>query len=102
MEKIDNATFEKETKENLPVPMLFLAFMVCSWLVYTYVNRSWLDTFNQVIAWTVSPALTYTSVPIVGISVAFLATIESLFLGLTTIQTGFVLQRRTKKPQNTC
>jgi 4-amino-4-deoxy-L-arabinose transferase-like glycosyltransferase len=83
----NNSTTEirtKETREDLLVPMMILAFLACAWLVYTYVNRNWLDAFDQVVTWIMNPTITYTSVTIAGVPWAFLATIEILFLGVTS------------------
>ena len=67
---------------------MILTFLARAWLVYTYVNRNWLDAFDQVLSWLRDPSITYTSVPITGVPWAFLATIEILFLGVTS---GYLL-----------
>jgi len=74
---------ENETKVDFTVPLMILTFLACTWLVYAYINRAWLDAFQQVAAWILNPSITYTSVPIVGVPWAFLATIEVLVLGFT-------------------
>ena len=74
----------RETRQDLTVPLLVLAFFACSWLVYAYVNRTWFAAFDQVVAWILNPTITYTTVPIAGVPWAFLATLEVLFLGATS------------------
>ncbi len=46
-------------------------------------NQNWLAALQQVASWMLNPTITYTSVQIVGIPWAFLATIEVLILGFT-------------------
>ncbi len=72
---------QRETKEDLLVPLLILTFIACAWLVYTYENQNWLIAFQQVESWIAHPTIIYTSTQIVGIPLAFLATIEVLILG---------------------
>jgi hypothetical protein len=89
------------TTENLPsssrqellVPLMILAFLACSWLVYVYVNRNWIDAFDQVLAWFKNPSIILNSATIAGVPLAFLATIETLFLGLTS---GYLLLNNEK------
>ena len=76
----------KKTREDLLVPLTTSDSPGC--VVYTYVNRNWLDAFDQVLSWSRDPSITYTSVPITGVPWAFLATIEILFLGVTS---GYLL-----------
>ena len=84
MEKNDiQETRKKENWEDLLVPLIILTFLVCAWLVYVFENRTWLAALQQVAAWILNPTITYTSVQIVGIPWAFLATIEVLILGFT-------------------
>ena len=86
-------TRPKETREDLLVPLMILTFLACAWLVYTYVNRNWLGAFDQVLSWIRNPSITYTSVPLTGVPWAFLATIEVLFLGVTS---GYLLLNNEK------
>jgi hypothetical protein len=72
-----------ETKEELLVPLLILTFIACAWLVYAYANRTWLPAVQQVASWIIHPIIIYTPVQIAGIPLAFLATVEVLFLGVT-------------------
>jgi 4-amino-4-deoxy-L-arabinose transferase-like glycosyltransferase len=74
---------ENESKADLTVPLMILTFLACAWLVYAYINRAWLDAFQQVTVWILNPSITYTPVPIVGVPWAFLATVEVLVLGFT-------------------
>jgi hypothetical protein len=89
----DAETRPKETREDLLVPLMILAFLACAWLVYAFVNRNWLDAFGQVLSWIRNPSINYTSVPITGVPWAFLATIEVLFLGVTS---GYLLLNNEK------
>ena len=79
MEAADNQ--QKEARADLLVPLIIAAFLACAWLVYAYVNRNWFDAFNQVAAWVLNPSINYTAVPIAGVPLALLATIEVFFLG---------------------
>jgi hypothetical protein len=81
------------SRQDLSVPIMILAFLVCSWLVYAYANRNWFDAFDQVLAWLKNPIINYTSVPIAGVPLAFLATLEVLFLGATS---GYLLLNNEK------
>ena len=81
------------SRQDLLVPLMIVAFLAVSWFVYTYVNRNWLDAFDQVLAWIKNPSVTYTSVPIAGVPLAFLATLEILFLGVTA---GYLLLNNEK------
>jgi 4-amino-4-deoxy-L-arabinose transferase-like glycosyltransferase len=62
--------------------LLILAFAVCAWLVYAYINRSWFDAFNQVVAWIQNPVINYTPMQIDGLQWAILAALEVLILGV--------------------
>ena len=85
MEKSDvERSDTKETKEDLLVPLIILTFLACTWLVYAYVNRTWLAAFQQVVSWFSNPTIAYASVPIMGIPWAFLSTLEILVLGVTS------------------
>lgn len=72
---------------------MILAFLACSWLVYAYANRNWLDAFDQVLTWFKNPSITYTSMPITGVPLAFLATLEVLFVGVAS---GYLLLNNEK------
>jgi hypothetical protein len=73
-----------ESREDLLVPLLILFFLACAWFVFTFENRNWLPALGQVAAWMLTPTINYTPVEISGLPVAFLATIEILFLGFTS------------------
>ena len=73
-----------ESREDLLVPLLILFFLACAWFVFTFENRNWLPALGQVAAWMLNPTINYTPVEISGLPVAFLATIELLFLGFTS------------------
>lgn len=77
-EKLNN-----DNKEDLLVPLLILFFVACAWFVFTFENRSWLPALGQVADWTLNPTINYTPIEILGLPVAFLATIEILVLGFT-------------------
>lgn len=70
-----------ERREDLLVALLILTFLACSWLVYAFVNRDWLDALGQVAAWIVNPTITYAPLQVEGVPLAFLATVEVLVLG---------------------
>jgi hypothetical protein len=72
---------KSETREDLLVPLIILAFIACAWLVYTYENRTWIAALQQVASWVLNPTINYTPVQIDGVPMAFLATIVVLFLG---------------------
>jgi len=78
---------KKETRANLVVPLAILVFLAFAWLVYVYVNRIWLATFQQVVSWLANPVINYTPIQIEGIPLAFLATIEILILGVISSHT---------------
>jgi hypothetical protein len=73
-----------ESREDLLVPLLILFFLACAWFVFTFENRNWLPALGQVASWMLNPTINYTPVEISGLPVAFLATIELLFLGFTS------------------
>ncbi len=50
--------------------------------MYAYINRSWFDAFNQVVAWIQNPIINYTPMQIDGLPWAFLAALEVLVLGV--------------------
>jgi len=72
---------DRNHREDLLIPLLILTFLVCSWLVYAYVNTSWFEAFDQVIAWILNPIINYSLLQIQGLPLAILATIEILILG---------------------
>lgn len=72
---------EGENKEDFLIPILILTFLACGWLVYAYTNRTWLPAVQQVASWIIHPIVVYTPAHIVGIPLAFLATVEVLILG---------------------
>ncbi len=71
----------KKMNEELIIPLIILAFLVCAWFVYLNENQAWISTFEQVISWMTNPTINYTPVQIVGLPLAFLATIEVIILG---------------------
>jgi 4-amino-4-deoxy-L-arabinose transferase-like glycosyltransferase len=71
----------KEPKQDLTVPLMISTFLACAWLVYVFVNQSWLDALDKVVAWMLNPTITYTSMSIAGVPWALLATIAVLVLG---------------------
>ena len=83
MENDANPENLKETKESL---IIILSFLACAWLVYVYVNQTWITAFQQVVSWILNPSITFTPIQIEGIPLAFLATIEILILGATSSQ----------------
>src|SRR5512139_4200935 len=83
MESNDKTEIQKKgAKEDLIVPLMILAFLVCAWFVYIYQNRAWIIAIEQVFSWIVNPTITYTPVQINGLPVAFLATVEVLIVGI--------------------
>jgi hypothetical protein len=80
-------THEKETRENLIVPLAILIFLFFAWLVYVYENRIWTVVFQRCISWLANPIIQYTPIQIEGIPLAFLATIEILILGFLSAHT---------------
>ncbi len=78
---------KKEKKENLVVPLVILVFLASAWLLYVYMNRTWLATFQAVVSWLANPIINYTPLQIEGIPLAFLATVEILILGIISSHT---------------
>ena len=88
-------TQEKETRENLVVPLAILIFLFFAWLVYVYENRIWTVVFQRCISWLASPTIQYTPIQIEGIPLAFLATIEILILGVLSAHTLLANEKDT-------
>ncbi len=80
---------EKNTKEDLIVPLMIAAFLACAWFVYIHESRTWISPFMQVMSWIGNPAINYTPVHIEGLVLAFFATIEIMILGV--VSSGFLL-----------
>jgi 4-amino-4-deoxy-L-arabinose transferase-like glycosyltransferase len=80
-------TRKTRKRETLAVPLIILFFLLFAWLVYVYENRAWLVVFQQCMSWLANPMINYTSIQIEGTSMAFLATIEIIILGVLSAQT---------------
>ena len=77
---------DKETKENLALPLVILSLLFFAWLVYVYENRIWIAAIQRCISWLANPTINYTPIQMEGIPIAFLATIEILILGVLATQ----------------
>ena len=69
-------------KENFTVSLAVACFLIFAWLLYVYMNQTWIVAFQQVVSWLTNPVINYTPVHVKGADLAFIATAEMLILGV--------------------